>query len=57
MKIFTERGFQEELNRRREEVERMQYEDRRFNRLEEQIAGIYKEIEDIKRKMQEGQDG
>lgn len=48
MKIFTEKGFQEELERRIEEREEAYYVRRRFSDLEEKIERLYKIVEDLR---------
>lgn len=46
MKIFTERGFREELERRREAAEEAMYFQRRLEELEDKIARLYRIVED-----------
>ena len=48
MKIFTERGFQDEMRRREEADLQKRYIDERFNRIEENIYRFEKEIEVLK---------
>lgn len=48
MKIFTERGFREELERRRVAQEEADYERRRFFELEEKVECLYRIVEDLR---------
>jgi len=48
MKIFTERGFQEELRRREEDEEKKRYVDERFKWMEDHLYRLEKEIEVLK---------
>jgi len=48
MKIFTERGFQEELRRREEAEEKKRYIDERFKWIEDHMYRLDKEIELLK---------
>ena len=48
MKIFTEKGFREELERRREAQEEHEYVRRRFYELEEKVEKLYRIVEDLR---------
>jgi len=48
MKIFTERGFQDEMRRREEAEEKKRYVDERFKWIEDHMYRLDKEIELLK---------
>lgn len=47
MKIFTNRGFEEEVQKRCNEVDERAYVRRRLNELEEKIECLYKLVHDL----------
>lgn len=47
MKIFTNRGFEEEVQKRCNEVDERAYVRRRLNELEEKIERLYKLVHDL----------
>ena len=55
MKIFTEKGFREELAKRRKEREKEEYMAQKFKRLEEQIERLHIEIMGIMAKQEDEQ--
>lgn len=48
MRIFTEKGFQEELSRRQEAFDEKEYIRRRFKELEERIERLYTMVEELR---------
>lgn len=48
MRIFTEKGFQQELYRRQQAKEEAAYINRRFEQIEERIERLYMMISEIK---------
>lgn len=48
MKIFTEKGFREELEQRIEAKEEHEYVRRRFFELEEKVERLYRIVEDLR---------
>ncbi len=48
MKIFTNKGFQEEVYKKIEEREEHDFVRRKFAELEERIEGLYREIGELK---------
>lgn len=48
MKIFTEKGFQEELKRRTEAQEEREYVRRRFFELEDKVERLHRIVEDLR---------
>lgn len=48
MKIFTEKGFREELERRREAQEEHEYVRRRFFELEDKVERLYRIVEEMR---------
>lgn len=48
MRIFTEKGFQQELYRRQQAKEEADYINRRFTQIEERIERLYMMISEIK---------
>ena len=53
MRIFTERGFQEELKRRQEAFDEREYVRRRFRELEEHIERLQAIVEHLKAERKE----
>lgn len=47
MKIFTKRGLEEELERRRKEQEEKEYVHKRLYELEEKIESLHRLLNDI----------
>lgn len=47
MRIFTERGFQEEINRRQEAMEEASYLRCRMNEIELQIERLHKIVDEL----------
>ena len=48
MRIFTERAFQEELEKRRKEREREERMSRRFRDLDERITSLTASVEELR---------
>lgn len=53
MKIFTEKGFREELERRREAQEEHEYVRRRFFELEDKVERLYRIVEEMRLELTE----
>lgn len=53
MKIFTERGFREELEQRIEAKEEHEYVRRRFFELEDKVERLYRIVEDLRLGLEE----
>lgn len=57
MRIFTERAFQEELNKRRKEREKEEWMSKRFRDMEEQYYRLEKQIEQLRMEVSHIRDG